>query len=95
MNYCSKSQENNFIVPNETTSIATHFFNLTSKDTYKFEYPINKTGFYCVAASPVSEIADTQYLITIDWRNPYGELPASEYPKLPASIFDFQRKVIQ
>ncbi|CAB4406068.1 unnamed protein product [Rhizophagus irregularis] len=83
LNFCSESQENNFIVPiNETTSIVTHFFNLKSKDTYTFNYPINKTAFYCVATSPVNN-DDTQYFVTIDWQNPYGELPASEYPKLP------------
>ncbi|EXX75681.1 Ptm1p [Rhizophagus irregularis DAOM 197198w] len=87
LNFCSKSQENNFIVPiNETTSIVTHFFNLKSKDTYTFNYPINKTAFYCVATSPVNN-DDTQYFVTIDWQNPYGELPASEYPKLPASFY--------
>ncbi|GBB95326.1 hypothetical protein RclHR1_02510020 [Rhizophagus clarus] len=84
MNYCSESQKNNFIIPiNETTSIVTHLFNTSSKDTYTFNYPINKTGFYCVAASPIDENTDVQYLVTVDWRNPYGELPASEYPKLP------------
>ncbi|RIA89884.1 lung seven transmembrane receptor-domain-containing protein [Glomus cerebriforme] len=83
--YCSKSQENNFIVPeNETTSIVTHFFNSTSKDTYTFDYPINKTGFYCVVVGAIADVADdVQYIVTVDWRNPYGELPAQEYPKLP------------
>ncbi|CAG8794956.1 4996_t:CDS:2, partial [Racocetra fulgida] len=23
------------------------------------------------------------FMIKVDWRNPYGELPASDYPKLP------------
>ena len=82
--YCSESQRDNFIVPeNETTSIVTHLFDGNSNDT--FEYPINETGFYCVVTGRLDE--NTQYLITVDWQNPFGELPASEYPKLPVSVF--------
>jgi hypothetical protein len=85
-NFCSESHRNNFIFPeNITTSIVAHIFDHNSKDTFTFDYPINKTGFYCVVTYLLEE--NGQYFINVEWQNPYGELPASEYPKLPVSVF--------
>jgi len=87
-NYCPESQRNQFIVPENAneTSIVTHFFNISSEDTLEtIKYPIKKTGYYCVVVFPISN-TEGEFTISIEWRNPYGELPASEYPKLPVSI---------
>ncbi|CAI2163193.1 1817_t:CDS:2 [Funneliformis geosporum] len=83
--YCPESQRNNFIVPENETSIVTHFFNASSKGTLKtIRYPIEKTGYYCAVAFPIPfDNKESEYFVTVDWRNPYGELPAAEYPKLP------------
>ncbi|CAG8642866.1 23206_t:CDS:10 [Cetraspora pellucida] len=81
-NYCPQSQLGGFIVTsNKTSSIVTHVFN-TTKSGQSFTYTINRTGYYCVAALP-SPITDQRFLVTVDWKNPYGELPALDYPKLP------------
>ncbi|RIB14974.1 lung seven transmembrane receptor-domain-containing protein [Gigaspora rosea] len=81
-NYCPQSQLSGFIVTgNQTASIVTHTFNAT-KNGQSFTYTINRTGYYCVAALP-SPLSDSQFLVTVDWKNPYGELPAMDYPKLP------------
>ncbi|CAG8775940.1 4589_t:CDS:2, partial [Racocetra persica] len=80
--YCPQSQLGGFIVTtNKTSSIVTHVFNST-KGGQSFTYTINRTGYYCVAALP-SPISDQQFIVTVGWKNPYGELPALDYPKLP------------
>ncbi|CAG8724819.1 4007_t:CDS:10, partial [Dentiscutata erythropus] len=80
--YCPQSQLGGFIVnTNQTSSIVTYTFNAT-KNGQSFTYTINRTGYYCVAALP-SPISDMKFLVTVDWKNPYGELPAMDYPKLP------------
>jgi hypothetical protein len=43
-------------------------------------YPIKKTGYYCVGTSAFT---DNDYTAIVEFRNAYGELPASQIPKLP------------
>lgn len=43
-------------------------------------YPIKKTGFYCVITYAFS---DTDYSAIVTFRNAYGELPAAQIAKLP------------
>lgn len=55
-------------------------------------YSVPRTGYYCVGATAVffdnSDIDNNSetFFLSIDWRNPYGELPAADYPKLPVSL---------
>ncbi|CAG8557665.1 25716_t:CDS:2, partial [Racocetra persica] len=81
--HCLESEFGNFIYNKNASSIDTHVFNDTKKDQI-YTYQVNKTGFYCVAALSSPDLNKTSYfMIKVDWRNPYGELPASDYPKLP------------
>ncbi|CAG8590964.1 630_t:CDS:10, partial [Acaulospora colombiana] len=80
---CPESQRGQFIVLKNHTSIFTTTFQTSNKDQ-SISYDVNKTGYYCVAALSVPvNIFDETFLVTVDWRNPYGELPAADYPKLP------------
>ncbi|KAI9264356.1 lung seven transmembrane receptor-domain-containing protein, partial [Phascolomyces articulosus] len=81
----------NFIVPQdgqEENSIFTHAFDLKkSEETTDPEialYKVEETGYYCVAILPANLENDTTAYFDswIEWRLPYGNLPASDYPKL-------------
>ncbi|KAF3908514.1 hypothetical protein ABW21_db0205721 [Orbilia brochopaga] len=50
------------------------------KDGKPIHYAIKKTGFYCVATWGY---AARHYTGVVEFRNAYGELPASQIPKLP------------
>lgn len=47
-------------------------------------YKVEKTGYYCVALIPTGK--DSKFEAWVEWRYPYGELPAGDYPKLLVSI---------
>jgi seven-transmembrane receptor/PTM1-like protein len=52
------------------------------KDSKSINYAIKNTGYYCVLSDKYG--ADTQgYQGLIEFRNAYGELPATQVPKLP------------
>ncbi|KAI7853219.1 lung seven transmembrane receptor-domain-containing protein, partial [Circinella umbellata] len=81
----------NFIVPQddqEESSIFTHAFDLKkseeTKDPEIALYKVENTGYYCVAILPANLENDTTAYFDswIEWREPYGNLPASDYPKL-------------
>lgn len=43
-------------------------------------YPVKKTGFYCVSTYGYS---GQDYTAVVEFRNAYGELPAAQIAKLP------------
>lgn len=43
-------------------------------------YPIKKTGYYCVLTEGFNI---EKYSAVVEFRNAYGELPATQIPKLP------------
>lgn len=43
-------------------------------------YPVKKTGYYCIGTSAFT---GNDYDAVVEFRNAYGELPASQIPKLP------------
>lgn len=43
-------------------------------------YPIKKTGYYCVLTEGFNI---QKYSAVVEFRNAYGELPATQIPKLP------------
>ncbi|TPX35005.1 hypothetical protein SmJEL517_g02519 [Synchytrium microbalum] len=87
---CSAENKGKFMVRNTrppTSSILNELYhfdgvyaNKTGSAVVKYSYQVNITGFYCVAAV---SMADSTFLATVEWDNPYGLLPAIEYPKLP------------
>lgn len=50
------------------------------KDPGAINYPIKKTGYYCVSSAAYSA---TEYIGIVEFRNAFGELPAAQIPKLP------------
>ena len=50
------------------------------KDPQPINYPINKTGYYCVGTAGYSS---ESYKAAVEFRNAYGELPAAQIAKLP------------
>ncbi|KAI1359850.1 lung seven transmembrane receptor-domain-containing protein [Xylaria arbuscula] len=80
---CDKSHLGEWIVaPNATEKsgnlILTQAVHL--KSSAPINYPIKKTGYYCVAAYGYST---KQFKGVVEFREAYGELPASQIPKLP------------
>ncbi|KAI5300986.1 hypothetical protein KEM56_002059, partial [Ascosphaera pollenicola] len=49
-------------------------------DPQEINYPVSKTGFYCVTSFSFSE---AEYSAEVNFQNSYGELPAPQIPKLP------------
>jgi hypothetical protein len=50
------------------------------KDPAAINYPVKKTGFYCVSTYAFS---GHDYQGVVEFRNAYGELPAAQIAKLP------------
>lgn len=80
---CTEKQIGQFILsPNATdkanSGIVTSVVNL--KDPEPIKYPIKKTGYYCIVTDPWK--AD-KYTAVAEFRNAFGELPATQIPKLP------------
>ena len=50
------------------------------KDPKAINYPIRRTGFYCVSTYAYS---GDDYRAVVEFRNSYGEIPAAQIAKLP------------
>ena len=82
---CSTSQIGQFLttIPQDqqnTTSILTSSITLTGNRTEMALYKVERTGYYCVAMVPAGNASTFE--AWVEWRFPYGELPAVDYPKL-------------
>ena len=44
-------------------------------------YIVQETGYYCIVVFPA--VFDNAFDATLEFKNPYGLLPATDYPKLP------------
>ncbi|KAK4123916.1 hypothetical protein N657DRAFT_681029 [Parathielavia appendiculata] len=80
---CNKTDIGEFMVsPNATAQsrnvILTKAIHL--RDSTPIKYPIPKTGYFCVVTERFT--AETFEAI-VEFRNAYGELPATQIPKLP------------
>ena len=81
--YCDQTDIGKYILaPNATEKsgslILTRAVNL--KDAQPINYPIKKTGYYCVLTDRYSV---NDYTGVVEFRNAFGELPAAQIPKLP------------
>ncbi|KAI9027434.1 lung seven transmembrane receptor-domain-containing protein [Phycomyces nitens] len=86
---CTNSTLNEFIVhvpaaEKNTTSILTTVFDMKPDKKEVALYTIENTGYYCVVLVPVGSGNEnsTYFESWIEWKFPYGELPAVDYPKL-------------
>ena len=87
---CSKNDKGKFVVNQTGTPTSTilnelyHFnglyTNKTGNERVEYLYQVNTTGFYCTIAVSMT---DVPFNATVEYDNPYGLLPAIEYPKLP------------
>ncbi|KAA8914869.1 lung seven transmembrane receptor-domain-containing protein [Sphaerosporella brunnea] len=81
---CEKGHEGEFVVAANTNtsshgSIFTTAIHLADKKP--IYYPIKRTGYYCVWAVPYTP-NDLEFTGVVTFQNSYGELPASQIPKL-------------
>lgn len=88
---CEESHKNEFIVKDIAYDPYTGKNRSLSNDIMTFaqntvglhdtKYPVTSTGYYCVAAFTKS--SSTKFKATVNFRNAYGRLAASEINKLP------------
>ncbi|KAK8066103.1 hypothetical protein PG997_012850 [Apiospora hydei] len=81
--YCNETDAGEFILAANATEKSTNLI-LTQavhlKDAKPINYPITKTGYYCVGAIPYNI---DNFAAAVEFREAYGELPATQIPKLP------------
>ncbi len=81
--YCNATDLGEYILAPNATALSNNVI-LTEaihlKDSKPISYPIKKTGYYCVVTDGFT--AD-KYEALVEFRNAYGELPATQIPKLP------------
>ena len=81
--YCNETDIGEFILaPNATQKSTNIIFTkaIHLKDTQPNSYPISKTGYFCVLTE---KFTAQHYEAVVEFRNAYGELPATQIPKLP------------
>ncbi|KAK5687205.1 Membrane protein ptm1 [Elasticomyces elasticus] len=83
--YCDEEHLGSFILAENATT-ASHQEIITQaihlKDPPPINYPVKKTGYYCVGTYAYSS-ADQKYTAVLEFRNAFGELPAAQIAKLP------------
>lgn len=81
--FCEEQNIGEFILADNATAASKNLI-LTDaihlKNAQPIKYDINKTGYYCVLAEPYTA---GEYTAVVEFRNAYGELPATQIPKLP------------
>mgnify|MGYP000904122415 CR=1 FL=1 len=80
---CTKDEIGSFILePNATENSQSPILSkaIHLKDPVAVNYPVKKTGFYCVSTYAYS---GQDYKAVVEFRNSYGELPAAQIAKLP------------
>lgn len=84
MGYCNKTDAGQFILAANATEKSNNLI-LTQavhlKDAKPINYPIKKTGYYCVGVIPYE--GGDNFAAAVEFREAYGELPATQIPKLP------------
>lgn len=80
---CDKSQLNKLLF-NKKKDSSIFYDNLISVGPTNIKYDVKKTGYYCVYTF---SILNLKYNGFINFQNSFGELNASEIPKLPAYGF--------
>ncbi|KAI8331835.1 lung seven transmembrane receptor-domain-containing protein [Chlamydoabsidia padenii] len=81
---CTQAQQGQFIIQssgNNNNSILTDTITLNHTLEKAALYKVEKTGYYCVALIPGSTNG-SYFEAWVEWKFPYGELPAVDYPKL-------------
>lgn len=80
---CTTEEIGEYILrPNATENSKSPIINeaIHLKDPKAINYPIRRTGYYCVSSYAFS---GHEYDAVVEFRNAYGELPAAQIAKLP------------
>lgn len=80
---CTEDELGSFILSSNATAEATNPIisrAIHLRDPKPVNYPIKKTGYYCVGTYGYSV---REYKAVVEFRNAYGELPAAQIAKLP------------
>ncbi|KAM9899190.1 hypothetical protein OXX79_005877 [Metschnikowia pulcherrima] len=79
---CGQDDYGSFIAGGDITNTTIHISKMTQLGFANLTYPVTKTGYYCV--STFSTISGPKYKGFVNFQNAFGNLSASEIPKLPA-----------
>lgn len=82
-NLCTEDQIGSFLLAPNATDASKHLIiskAVNLNDPVAVNYPVKKTGFYCVSTYSYS---GQDYKAVVEFRNAYGELPAAQIAKLP------------
>lgn len=79
---CKEEQKGKFILNNRKTNYSVLTNQLTHLGLADINYLVNQTGYYCV--STFVEDENMKYRGYINFQNAFGQLSASEVPKLPS-----------
>ncbi|GAB0137418.1 hypothetical protein EsDP_00005683 [Epichloe bromicola] len=80
---CNSTNIGEFIVSHNATEKSEAFIMTRAvhlKDASPIHYSLKKTGYYCVVTEGFTI---ENYKAVVEFRNAYGELPATQIPKLP------------
>ncbi|EFW98865.1 integral membrane protein [Grosmannia clavigera kw1407] len=81
--HCNASDVGRFMLqPNATEASKNPIYNkaVHLKEAQPIMYEIKKTGYFCIVTAPFSA---SEYSAVAEFRSAYGELPATQIPKLP------------
>lgn len=78
---CEKKLLGKFLVDSDVTNTTVYTAQLTHLGQANITYLVEKTGYYCVSTYLLSH---TKYRGVVNFQNAFGQLSASEIPKLPA-----------
>lgn len=80
--FCNSTQIGEFILSSNSSQSRNPIISQTVhlKDPQPINYPISRTGYYCVGTYGYSS---DEYKAAVEFRNAYGELPAAQIAKLP------------
>lgn len=78
---CNASEKGKFIINLKDSNSTIMTDTLTHKGNANITYPIKRTGYYCVSTIAAQKF---EYKGVVNFQNAFGQLGASEIPKLPA-----------
>lgn len=84
---CEQSEYGQFLSNGDLLNTTVRIAQFDKLGPAKLEYPIGRTGYYCLstfAVSGLSKSDEFKYSGKIDFQNAFGQLSASEIPKLTA-----------
>ncbi|GEQ67581.1 hypothetical protein JCM33374_g1246 [Metschnikowia sp. JCM 33374] len=79
---CDQDQYGSFISSVDITNTTIHIAKVSQLGMANLTYPVTKTGYYCVSTFSTDKKAT--YKGQVNFQNAFGQLSASEIPKLPA-----------